>query len=113
MEGHETDDAGAPVIHRVSSKISALERRAEYLEDHMGTLGESAANFARSELKAIKGGIAALTYHRAEVEGLDTAWLALQELVEAIDAPSGAVGGTGRVASAVARGRELLAEHAS
>lgn len=115
MEGHETDDAGAPVINRVSAKIAALERRAEYLEAHMDTLGDSAANFARAELKGIKGGIAAMQYHRADVEGLDTSWLVLSDLVDCMG--KDAVADLGRpsveTVAAFRRAEALLKEHAS
>ncbi len=86
MEGHQTDDAGAPVIPRVSGKIAALERRADYLEGQLegGRGSETGQNFAKAEVSAVRAGILALRYHRAEVEGMDTPILALQELVDAL-----------------------------
>lgn len=85
IEGYETDDAGAPVIKRVSAKIGALERRAEHLEEQLSawTRSRGGKHFAEGELKAIKAGIAALRYHRADIEGMDTPILALQQLVDA------------------------------
>jgi len=112
MEGFSTDDAGAPVVARVSEKVGALERRATYLERQLSEWpeGRRGQDFVRGELAAVRAGIAALRYHRAEVEGLDAPMLALQELVEAA-ADAGLVAQDGsRWAAAVKRGERLLEE---
>ncbi len=86
LEEADTDPAGMPVLKRVSSKIATLERRADHLEGQLSEWRGSphGRDFARAELSAVKAGVAALRYHRSEIEGLDQPILALQELVEAV-----------------------------
>ena len=112
LEGHVKDEAGAPVIERVSSKIAALERRAEYLEDQLAEWRGSPGGkgFARAELSALRAGIAALRYHLAEVEGLDQPLLALQGLLDAV--PESIRYSESGLAGACRRAKELLEEWA-
>ncbi len=110
----DNDEAGLPVIKKVSARIAALERRAEFLEDQIedGATGPI-LNFAKGELKALNAGITALRYHRAEVEGLDQPILALEELMQAAEATLGGIPGSverDRTLAAIRRSVELLAE---
>lgn len=86
MEGHEVDSAGAPRIERVAGKLAQLERMADYREARLsaGEVRGGGEHFARAEASALRAGIAALRYHRAQVEGLDDPVLALQALVDAL-----------------------------
>lgn len=112
MEEHETDAAGAPIIEGLSAKIGVLERRKEFLDEQIEdrAVSRGAEGFAKSERKALKAGILALKYHRADIEGLDQPILVLQELVDAYK--KGGPDGEGfrdfRVA--LERARKLLAE---
>lgn len=91
----ETDQQGAPVITRVGAKISALERRAEYLEQQIAeTTGASRLGFQKAELSAIEAAIRALRYHRATVEGLDGPLELLADLATAIEEGEYVVVGT-------------------
>ena len=84
MEGHRLDDAGAPVIERVAGKVAQLERMVEYREGRLSASEHGGGgHFLKSEVSALRAGIAALRFHRAQVEGLDDVVLALQGLVDA------------------------------
>jgi hypothetical protein len=85
-EGFETDQHGAPIFENTAAKIRTLRRRMELLKTQLegwrpGYRGE---DFARAEVAALRAGIAALKYHRAEVQGLDTVVTVLEQLVEAV-----------------------------
>lgn len=114
MEGLATDGAGAPVIERVSAKIAALERRADYLDRQIAERrgNDKSLDFAKAEVSALRGAISALRYHRAEVEGLDQPLLVLQELVDVHSpGPDGwSADQMERAAEAWVRARKLLEE---
>ena len=106
-EATATDD-DRTIIH-VNAKIGALERRIERLDQQIadGVGSPNAVQFMRAERSALKAGIQAMRWHRAEINGEDTPLLALAELVAVCDRfhPH-----PGAVDDVLDRARELIAE---
>lgn len=85
-EDPDTDDAGAPRIRRTSAKISALERRQDYLEGQIEEAKDTRSaslSYDKAEYSALIAAVLCMKYHRADVEGLDMPILALQALTDA------------------------------
>lgn len=110
MDDARRDVAGAPIIPRLSGKIAALERRAEYLAGELkrGGRSETALAYSRAELSAIEAAVLALKYHRAEIDALDTPILALSDLADAVAAV--AFEQPAEVREALDRSRKVLAD---
>ncbi len=117
-DGHPVDDSGAPLIERAGAKISVLERVLENWGNRLRTLppGTKTEHYMRQEMAAVRAAIAALKFHRAEIEGADTVKLAAAELQDALDsvfresAEATTATEWGRVQAARERLRKLLAE---
>ena len=83
----ETDENGAPRILKVGTILTTLDRMLEHRqtalaaqEDSPGVLG-----YYAKEEKALQASVAAITYHRAILEGLPEFVGALRELVKTTD----------------------------
>src|SRR3990167_10580420 len=81
---------GALLIEKVNLKIGKLEELIDRYDTKIsncvnpGTLG-----YMKQERAALKAGLAALRYHRAEVEGVGDILGALRRLVNAMEVGSG------------------------
>ncbi len=111
LQGHSTDRHGAPLIEKSGAKIKVLTRRAEHLSSQLENWPKHrpGKDYAQAEVSALKAGIAALHYHRAEVRGMDTVVTALEELVGEVRVISTA-GSTARLWEALRGAQAVLAE---
>jgi hypothetical protein len=107
-DGIERDANGAPVLFRVGSLVSTLERMLEHRQDVLqrgvgsaGTLG-----FYTKEERALRAAIAALLHHRATVERMPELVTVLGELHRASDRNASPMA----LGAARARAESLLAE---
>ncbi len=75
------------VIERVNAKLSALERRAEYLQRRIKehSPADRGRSFDITELQAVEAAITAIKLHRAMLEPETSPVLALDELTNALD----------------------------
>lgn len=118
VDGFPVDAAGSPLIGRVAGKISVLERVLGNWRGRLEQLpqGTKTETYIRQEISAMEAAIAALKFHRAELDAQDTMALGAAELLEALDvlfelAPKGTQSSEwGRVQAARARLKNLLAE---
>lgn len=76
-----------PVIENVNAKLATLERRSEYLARRAkdDDRKQSTREYDAQEASALKAACAALRYHRAQVQGEETAIPILAELRDAIE----------------------------
>lgn len=107
-----TENQNGSDLQSVGPALSALERRAKYLQNQLLDWrgSDSGRQFARDELEGIEKGIAALKLHRAELEGMSEPIGALRTLIEAVDS-LGNMGVAGiELRAAVKRARLALEE---
>ena len=104
---------GRPYIERIHSKMAALERRLDKLDERIdgGQGSDASLGYDRAERKAIKEAVRALRWLDAIDRDLDTPILALAELVDAIedDYPAGSRIGE-RTMAAYMRARRVARE---
>lgn len=102
-----------PVVIDVAKHLGVLKRRLERLEENLAQQRGSANSlqYDKEEAQAVRAAMSALYYHRATIEGEDTARLALGELLDAVDEMEGdrdSVVVCERIEAAADRARELL-----
>lgn len=68
----QKDERGAPILIRVGARLNNLERMLEHRQKQLaaGTTSAGTAKWYAEEIEALEASIAALTYHRASIEGL-------------------------------------------
>lgn len=98
------------VIKRINAKIGVLERRVGHLESRLADLDrrEASKNFDRQEMSALEDAIVSLRYHSVYQRAETSPSLALDELVEALEADKAGRVRHPRVAEAIARARSVL-----
>ena len=108
----QIDSTGAPLIEESGSKIKVLTRRLIHLRRQLSTWDEArgGSDFVRKEAAALKAGIAALTFHRAQMKGLDTVATALEDLVDAVKADGVPGVDAKHLGAAMERAKVVLAE---
>lgn len=84
----ERDETGRPQIFKVGSLVNSLDRMIEHREQRLSEGADSVGvlGYYSKELKALRAGRAALTYHRATVERIPHFVDALRQLVAEVPA---------------------------
>ena len=84
----EVDSSGVPVIRDLASKLTALQRRKEFLSRQLTEKrgSDSSLNFSRAEHSALGAAVDALKFHRTTVDGMDRPLGLLRELMEMVRA---------------------------
>ncbi len=106
-----TDANGVPVLEKVSTKITTLERMLEYRQEKLrdgAGISQGVAGHYEREQEALQTAIVALRFHKAQVEGLDEPMKVLREMVEAATDPQV---GVLRMRNAVRRAKAVLDEY--
>lgn len=92
----ERDARGAPVLLRIGTLLTTLERMVDHRreelksvsgENRRGRISPAVATYYLAECKALEAGMAALTYHRATVEGLPEFVSVLRAVADAAEDP--------------------------
>lgn len=102
----ERDTKGAPILIRVGARLNNLERMLEHRQKALvaGTVSTGTAKWYEEEVEALEMALAALTYHRATIEGLP-------EFVSALRTIVGAQNDTGALKAAAKRAELVLREY--
>lgn len=113
-DGYPVDDAGKPRVRHPGGKQATLERMLEHRERRLAEdNGGGQLTYYQSEAAALRAAIAVMRYYRADLDGLLTAPIVLQQLVDAMareDELDADFDATQRVHAAMDAARKLLKE---
>jgi hypothetical protein len=103
----KVDSQNTPVVPRVAHHLLRFERMLEFRRERMqaGTMSPGALGHFEHEIEAIEAGMLALRFHRATVEGLDSPFVVLRELLAAYE---GEGAGEQRLEQAMQRAKAVL-----
>lgn len=114
FEGHRLGRGGTLWIEHASGKIAQLERMLQFRESRIAENERSGRvdHFLRAEVSSLQAAIAALRFHRSQVDaitGMADALGSLMVAVEGTDAPETEADAEADLEAACATAREVLA----